>query len=92
MQNDQKTFFEWTKNWHDIDKQVRNYLTIEMLGLDVLKSPEELFEDLMQHGFLQDTQRFIHNPEYQRSYEWLQSSLEKIRGQTLHDHPHISLL
>ena len=53
---------------------------------------EELFEDLMYYGFLEDTQRFVYNPEYQRSYEWLHSSLEKIRGQTLHDHPHISLL
>ena len=63
-----------------------------MLGLDALKSPEELFEDLMHHGFLQDTQRFVYNPEYQKSYEWLQSNLEKIHGQTLHDHPHIALL
>ena len=92
LTDDQKTYFEWTKNWHDIDKPVRNYLIIKMLGLDVLKSPEELFEDLMYYGFLEDTQRFVYNPEYQRSYEWLQSSLEKIHGQTSHDHPHISLL
>ena len=55
-------------------------------------SPAELFEDLMYYGFLEDTQRFVYNPEYQKSYEWLQSNLEKIHGQTLHDHPHISLL
>ena len=63
-----------------------------MLGLDVLKSPEELFEDLMYYGFLEDTQRFVLNPEYQRSYEWLQSNLEKTRDHLHHDHPHMSLL
>ena len=92
LTDDQKKFFEWTKNWHDIDKSVRNYLTIQMLGLDVLKSPAELFEDLMYHGFLEDTQRFVYNPEYQKSYEWLKSNLEKIHDLTLHDHPHMSLL
>ena len=25
-------------------------------------------------------------------YDWLRSNLEKIHGQTSHDHPHISLL
>ena len=92
LTDNQKTFFEWTRNWHDIDKPTRNYLIINMLGLDALKSPEELYFDLMDHGFLQDHQKFVYNPEYQRSYEWLQSSLEKIHGQTSHDHPHISLL
>jgi len=92
LTDDQKTFFEWTKNWHDIDKSVRNYLTIQMLGLDVLKSPEELFEDLMYYGFLEDTQRFVYNSEYQKSYEWLSMTLEKNLRQTSHDHPHISLL
>ena len=51
-----------------------------------------LLASTMDHGFLQDHQKFVYNPEYQRSYEWLKSNLEKIRGQTLHDHPHISLL
>ena len=92
LNDDQKTFFEWTRNWHDIDKPTRNYLTIQMLGLDVLKSPEELHDDLMSQGFLQDHQRFVCNPEYQRSYEWLSMTQEKNLRQTSHDHPHISLL
>ena len=92
LTDDQKTFFDWTRDWMSIDKSVRNHLTIQMLGLDVLKSPEELFEDLMYYGFLEDTQKFVYNSEYQRSYEWLQSNLEKIQGLTLHDHPHMSLL
>ena len=57
LTDDQKTFFEWTRNWHDIDKPTRNYLTIKMLGLDVLKSPAELHDDLMSQGFLQDNQK-----------------------------------
>tara|TARA_B100001057_G_scaffold453133_1_gene497684 strand:+ start:1821 stop:2828 length:1008 start_codon:yes stop_codon:yes gene_type:complete len=92
LTDDQKTFFEWTRNWHNIDKPIRNYLTINMLGLDALKSPEELYFDLMDHGFLQDHQKFVYNPEYQRSYEWLSMTQEKNLCQTSHDHPHISLL
>jgi len=92
LNDNQKKYFEWTRDWMSIDKSVRQNLAIQMLGLDVLKSPEELFEDLMYYGFLEDTQRFVYNPEYQKSYEWLESNLEKILGQTLHDHPHMSLL
>ena len=92
LTEDQRTFFEWTKNWHEIDKSVRQNLTLQILGLDVLKSPEELHDDLSYYGYLENTQKFTLNEEYQRSYEWLESSLEKIHGQTLHDHPHISLL
>jgi len=92
LNDNQKKYFEWTRDWMSIDKSVRQNLAIQMLGLDVLKSPEELFEDLMYYGFLEDTQRFVCNPEYQKSYEWLESNLEKILCQTLHDHPHMSLL
>ena len=92
LTNDQKVFFEWTREWAKIDKPVRRKLTIEMLGLDALKQPKELHEELMNLGFLEDHQSFSHNPEYQRSYEWLESNLQRIRGLTLHDHPHMSLL
>ena len=88
----QKKFFEWTRKWYDIDKEVRRYLTIKMLGLDVLKSPAELHEDLMNKGFLEYNQQFSYNSEYQRSYEWLQSMLEKNPYHSHHDHPHIQLL
>ena len=92
LTNDQKVFFEWTREWNKIDKPVRRKLTIEMLGLDALKQPKELHEDLMNLGFLEDHQSFTYNSEYQRSYEWLESNLQRIRGLTLHDHPHMSLL
>ena len=92
LTDDQKTYFEWTRDWMNIDKSVRQNLTIQILGLDVLKSPKELYDDLLNIGFLEASQKFVYNPEYQRSYEWLRSNLEKIRGLTLHDHPHMSLL
>ena len=88
----QKTYFEWTRNWNDIDKSVRKKLTIEMLGLDVLKSPKELYDDMMSQGYLESHQKFVYDDKYQKSFEWLQSNLEKIRDLTLHDHPHMSLL
>tara|TARA_B100001175_G_scaffold307695_1_gene307201 strand:+ start:1603 stop:2559 length:957 start_codon:yes stop_codon:yes gene_type:complete len=89
---DQKKFFEWTRKWYDIEEDVRRYLTIKMLGLDVLKSPAALHEDLMNKGFLEYSQQYCYNPEYQRSYEWLQSMLEKNPYHSHHDHPHIQLL
>ena len=88
----QKKFFEWTRKWYDIDKEVRRYLTIKMLGLDVLKSPAQLHEDLMNKGFLEYNQQFCYNSEYQQSYEWLQSRMEKTPYHSYHDHPHIQLL
>ena len=92
LTDNQRIFFEWTRDWNNIDRSVRNNLTLQILGLDALKSPEELHDDLSYYGFLEDTQKFVLNPEYQRSYEWLESNLEKIHGQSLHDHPHIALL
>tara|TARA_Y100001954_G_scaffold226265_1_gene267904 strand:- start:7 stop:1005 length:999 start_codon:yes stop_codon:yes gene_type:complete len=92
LNDNQKMFFEWTRDWNDIDISVRKKLTIEMLGLDVLKSPKDLHDDMMNHGFLDEHQSFTQNIDYEKSYEWLKSNLEKIRGQTLHDHPHMSLL
>jgi hypothetical protein len=92
LNDNQKTFFKWITDWEDIDRPTRNYLTIQMLGLDVLKSPAELHDDLMSQGFLQDNQKFVYNQEYQKSYEWLSMTQEKNLCQTSHDHPHISLL
>ena len=92
LTKEQKIYFEWTRDWMNIDKSVRQNLTLNILGLDVLKSPEELFEDMLYQGFIEEKQKFVYNDEYQKSYEWLQSNLEKIRGLTLHDHPHMSLL
>ena len=93
LTDNQKTFFEWTRKWNDIDVDVRKYLTEKMLGLDVLKSPAELHEDLMNKGFLEYSQQFVLNPEYQKSYEWLKSrSQERSPHHSYHDHPHIQLL
>ena len=46
-----------------------------MLGLDVLKSPTELYEDLLSKDFITNG-----NPteEYVSSYEWLRDKVEKI--------------
>ena len=91
LTEDQKVFFEWTRDWSSIEKPVRKNLTALMLGTDALKSPEELYDDMMCQGYLETNQKFIYNPEYQRSYEWL-SNLEKTRDHLHHDHPHMSLL
>ena len=93
LTDNQKTFFEWTRNWNAIDVDVRKYLTEKMLGLDVLKSPAELHEDLMNKGFLEYSQQFCYNSDYQRSYEWLVSKVqERSPHHSHHDHPHILLL
>ena len=91
LTEDQKVFFEWTRDWSNIEKPVRKNLTALMLGTDALKSPEELHDDMMCQGYLETNQKFLYNPEYQRSYEWL-SNLEKTRDHLHHDHPHMSLL
>jgi len=89
----QKKYFNWTIDWNSIDEDVRKYLTEKMLGLDVLKSPAELHEDLMNNNFLEYSQQFVLNPEYQQSYEWLKSRIqERSPRHSHHDHPHIQLL
>ena len=92
LTDDQKIFFEWTRDWNNIDRSIRKKLTIEILGLDVLKRPEDLHREMMSIGMLEPHQKFTPNVEYERAYEWLESNLEKIRDLTSHDHPHMSLL
>ena len=92
LTDDQKVFFEWTRDWNNIDRSIRKKLTIEILGLDVLKRPEELHREMMSISMLEPHQKFTPNDEYERAYEWLDSNLEKIRDLTSHDHPHMSLL
>ena len=92
LTDDQKVFFEWTRDWNNIDRSIRKKLTIEILGLDVLKRPEELHREMMSVGMLEPHQKFTPNIEYDRAYEWLKSNLEKIHDLTPHDHPHMSLL
>ena len=75
LSDNQKIFFEWTRDWNSIDKSVRKNLTIKMLGLDVLKKPKELYDDMKSQGFIESNQKFTPNTEYDRSYDWLQSNL-----------------
>ena len=78
LTDNQKKFFEWTRNWNDIDKKVRHNLTVKMLGLDVLKSPHELYHSLMENNFLEYNQQFMYDAEYQDSYLWLSSTFESM--------------
>ena len=93
LNDNQKKFFRWTGDWMLIGEDVRRYLTIKMLGLDVLKSPAQLYEDLIDKGFLEYNQKFVYDPEYQRAYEWLVTrTQEKSPYRSHHDHQRILLL
>jgi len=93
LNDNQKEFFRWTRDWMLIGEDVRRYLTIKMLGLDVLKSPAQLYEDLIDKGFLEYNQKFVYDPEYQRAYEWLVTKTqEKSPYRSHHDHQRILLL
>ena len=93
LNDNQKEFFQWTRDWMLIGEDVRRYLTIKMLGLDVLKSPAQLYEDLIDKGFLEYNQKFVYDPEYQRAYEWLVTKTqEKSPYREYHDHQRILLL
>jgi hypothetical protein len=48
-----------------------------MLGLDALKSPKELFDDMKSNQFLQNELEFKYNEDYQKSYGWLKTKSEK---------------
>ena len=54
---------------------MRYNLTVKMLGLDVLKSPQELYESMMDNHFL-DNQQFMYDAEYFDSYQWLSSIIK----------------
>lgn len=77
LNDTQKQFFHWTENWNDLSLDDRKFLTTKMLGLDVLKSPKELFDDMKSNGFLQDGLEFVCDENYQKSYEWLKTKSEK---------------
>lgn len=76
----QKEYFHWTENWNSIDVNDRKFLTTKTLGLNALKSPKELFDDLKSNQFLQDDLKFEYNEDYQKSYEWLFEKTQKIRN------------
>ena len=77
LNDTQKEFFHWTEQWNDISLDDRRFLTSKMLGLDALKSPEELFNDLKSNNFLQDGLEFMYDEKYQKSYEWLKTKSQK---------------
>lgn len=77
LNDTQKEYFHWTEKWSDISANDRRFLTAKMLGLDVLKSPKELFDDLKSTKFLQDELEFIYDDKYQKSYGWLKNKSKK---------------
>jgi len=77
LNDTQKEYFHWTEKWNDLSLDDRRFLTSKMLGLDTLKSPKELFDDLKLNEFLQDGLDFVYDDKYQKSYEWLKTKSEK---------------
>lgn len=77
LNDTQKEYFHWTEKWNELSLDDRRFLTSKMLGLDTLKSPKELFDDLKLNEFLQDGLDFVYDDKYQKSYEWLKTKSEK---------------
>ena len=73
----QKEYFHWTEHWHLLDAKDRKFLTSRMLGLSQLKSPEELYNDLVLNEYLPDN-KFVNTGEYDAAYEWLKEKKEKL--------------
>ena len=68
----QKKYFEWTTDWADIAQPDRDWLVTNFLGLDVIKSPQELFYDMKLAGMLESSRK---EPAQQSvwydAYQWL---------------------
>ena len=69
----QKDFFEWTTCWADIDSGDRSHMVTTFLGLDVIKSPMVLFNDLQEHGLLEPDRVFHPQETWEQAYEWILS-------------------
>tara|TARA_B100001057_G_scaffold140053_1_gene139737 strand:+ start:325 stop:1305 length:981 start_codon:yes stop_codon:yes gene_type:complete len=69
----QKDFFEWTTCWADIDSGDRSHMVTTFLGLDVIKSPMVLFNDLQEHGLLEPDRVFHQQETWEQAYEWILS-------------------
>ena len=69
----QKEFFEWTCCWQRLDPGDRSHMVTTFLGLDVIKSPMVLFNDLQEHGFLEQERTFIQQEIWEQAYEWILS-------------------
>ena len=68
----QKEYFHLTEKWNMLEQQDRKFLTSKMLGLDVIKPPEELYYDLVDKKFITDGRYGANfDGEYKGAYEWL---------------------
>ena len=66
----QKEFLHHTEQWYDMSVDDRKFLTSKMLGLDALKSPAELRDDLVRVGYLHK-ERYNDIEKYNITYDWL---------------------
>lgn len=66
----QKEFFHWCEDWNNIDFHDRVWFTNNMLGLDALKSPKVLYDDLLKNSMLHPLQKYRHHESYHKGYEW----------------------
>ena len=82
----QKEFFEWTREWMNINKEDRQFFTSKMLGLNTLKSPQELYDDLMCIEWLEPHIKRTPNPEYEASYEWLRDRIKNVSCTPIGEH------
>lgn len=80
LNDTQKEFFSWTNNWSTIPADDRTFLTGKMLGVSRLKSPKDLYSDLLEIGFLLPEQNLVENEEYITAYEWLREKTIKINN------------
>ena len=76
LNDKQKEFFSWTNNWSQIAEDDRKFLTQKMLGLDALKSPQQLYDDLQRLNYLTPDQIRV-SDDYQTAYEWLREKTIK---------------
>ena len=78
----QKEFLHHTEQWYDMSVDDRKFLTSKMLGLDALKTPAELRDDLVRVGYLHK-ERYSISFKYNKTYDWLR---EKCVDFTPSDH------
>ena len=71
LNDTQKEFFSWTSKWSTLPADDRTFLMSQMLGLRQVKSPESLYNDLLEIGFLREEDKQVVNEEYITAYEWL---------------------
>lgn len=76
----QKEYFTLTNQWNTLPKEDRIFLTGKMLGVSRLRSPKDLYSDLLEVGFLLPEQKFVENEEYVTAYEWLREKTIKINN------------